>query len=119
MRLIGLVPSRKEKQLGCTVMKRGSGTSVSCCEVQMGLSCFQVPGVGVGWGRRWLAWALHWHCSLVTGPGQAAGLSLAAVTVSLMGQALPATAQSFHFLPLMLSSSTSGLSWLLKDLESQ
>ena len=92
MRLIGLVPSRKEKQLGCTVMKRGSGTSVSCCEVQMGLSCFQVPGVGVGWGRRWLAWPVHWHCSLVTGPGQAAGLSLAAMTVSLMGQALPATA---------------------------
>lgn len=102
---IGMFLSSKEKQLSCTVIKRGSETLVSCYEVQMGLvPCSSArcwSGVG---GGAWLAWPGHWHHSLVTGPGQTA------VLVPLMGLALPVAAvaplaptQSLDFsLPIVL-----------------
>lgn len=82
-----MVLSRKEKQLSCAVIKRGSETWVSRYEVQMELvlrssaRCWGEHG-----GGAWLARPVHWHCGLVMRPGQAAALA------TLMGQALPAAA---------------------------
>lgn len=129
IRLISRVLSWKEKQLGCTVIKRGSDTLVSCCEVQVGLCCFRVPGVGVGWWRGRLARPVRWHCSPVTGSGRPrACRSLPGWCPCWNSRASgptgphrppPAPALSFHFLPLTLLFSTSGLSWAPGDLESQ
>ena len=124
-----VVPSRKEKQLGCTVIKRGSETLVSCYEVQTGLVLLSSArcwgGVGEGSGRPGHA--------LVLGPGpgpragQAKGQSLAAGMVSLMGQALPAAAEGptgsdLEFCLLLpchaFVLSSSGVSWVHRDLES-
>lgn len=46
----------------------------------------------VGEGSGWPGLSTG-HCGLVTGPGQAEGLSFAAGMASLMGQALPAAAE--------------------------
>lgn len=127
-----VVPSRRAKQLGCPVIKRGSETLVSCYEVPTGLVLLSSARCwgGVGWGRGLAglaSLAMPWRWGQVPGPGQAKGQSLAAGMVSLMGQALPAAAEGptgsdleFRLLlpchAFVLSSS--GLSWVPRDLES-
>ena len=100
---------------------------MSCYEVQMGLvllssaRCWGGVGVGPGWPGHVLV------LRLVTGPRQAEGQSVAAVMVSLMGQALPAAAEGptgsdLEFCLLLpchaFVLSSSGVSWVHRDLES-
>lgn len=59
------------------VMEKGSETLVSCFEVQMGLVLLSSARCWAG-----VYGPVHWHCSLVTGPGQAEGLLFAAGIVS-------------------------------------